>query len=624
MQPRLIAITGTQPQAVHPILDGGLSIGRDSTNLLQVASRGVSRRHCRIEFVDGSHHLIDLDSRNGSFVNGVPVKNRILAHGDRIRLFDAEFLFLLGANDPSNHTPSGSRLRLPEFPDHLTELATVSTVIFRPQLDLATSDRFGRMARDLNALLQISQAINSIRDVERLQRELLRLIFEVIPADSGAVLLLAGGSPAEQAEDSICVWHRDGGEDFLPVESDIAQRAIWEKAPVVMVERPAAASPRNILCVPLIAVERIIGVIYLTSSGEERRFHDDQTSFLESVSRIAAVTLENILALDALRSENGRLKQQLDPVRILIGESHKITQVEQFIRRVARTDSTVLILGESGTGKEVVARSIHNSSPRRDRPFVAINCAAIPETLLESELFGSEKGAFTGANVQRKGKLEAAVDGTVFLDEIGELPVSMQAKLLRVLQQREFERVGGNVTLPLKARVLAATNKDLEAAIKSGEFRQDLYYRLNVVSVTIPPLRERSKDIPLLALYFAAKYAERFNRPFKGISREARAMLLDYDWPGNVRELENAIEHAIVLGLTDEILPEDLPTGIVEQQGTASGSTYNDALNEKKKELIRSSLAQSHGSVPEAARLLGLHPKYLHRLIRNLKLKPER
>jgi len=190
-----------------------------------------------------------------------------------------------------------------------------------------------------------------------------------------------------------------------------------------------------------------------------------------------------------------------------------------------------------------------------------------------------------------------------------------------VLQQREFERVGGTVTLPLKARVLAATNKDLEKAIKAGEFRQDLYYRLNVVCVSVPPLREHRDDIPLLALYFASKYAQRAQRPIKGISRTARALLLAYDWPGNVRELENAIEHAIVLGLTDEIVPEDLPTGIVEQQASALGSRYYDVVNEKKRELIRASLDQTGGSVPEAARLLGLHPKYLHRLLRNLGLR---
>jgi transcriptional regulator with GAF, ATPase, and Fis domain len=372
--------------------------------------------------------------------------------------------------------------------------------------------------------------------------------------------------------------------------------------------------------VPLIAVERTIGVLYLTSASEA--FREDHIFFTESISRIAAVTLENVQALDALRRENGRLKQELEPVRQLVGESRALTQLQDLLARIAKSESSVLIRGESGTGKEVVARTIHSHSARRDRPFVAINCAAIPETLLESELFGSEKGAFTGAVATRKGKLEAAADGTLLLDEIGELPLSMQAKLLRVLQQREFERVGGTVTLPLKARVLAATNKDLEKAIKAGEFRQDLYYRLNVVCVNVPALREHREDIPLLALYFASKYAQRAQRPIKGISREARALLLAYDWPGNVRELENAIEHAIVLGLTDEIVPEDLPIGIVEQQAAELGSRYYDVLNEKKREVIRASLDQTQGSVPEAARLLGLHPKYLHRLIRNLGLRP--
>jgi Nif-specific regulatory protein len=253
---------------------------------------------------------------------------------------------------------------------------------------------------------------------------------------------------------------------------------------------------------------------------------------------------------------------------------------------------------------------------------VALNCAAIPETLLESELFGYEKGAFTGAVATKKGKLEAAEDGTLFFDEIGELAPLLQAKLLRVLQQREFERLGGNRCLRFGARVVAATNKNLEQAIKVGEFRQDLYYRLNVVSVMVPPLRERRDDIPLLALYFVAKYAATSKRPVKGISREARALLMNYSWPGNVRELENAIEHAIVLGLTDEILPEDLPVAILEERsGELEGVRYHDLLNHTKRDLILAALREAEGSYPEAARALGIHPKYLHRLARNLKLK---
>ena len=221
------------------------------------------------------------------------------------------------------------------------------------------------------------------------------------------------------------------------------------------------------------------------------------------------------------------------------------------------------------------------------KPFIAINCAAIPETLLETELFGHEKGAFTGAIGTKKGKLEVAEGGTVFLDEIGELAPALQAKLLRVLQQREFERVGGTRVLKFNARVIAATNRNLEEAIKSGQFRQDLYYRLNVVSTVVPPLRDRPDDIPLLAMYFAAKYAQKCKRSFKGMSSEARLLLMNYAWPGNVRELENAIEHAMVLGLSDEIVVEDLPEALLETQSAQRDSAkYHDRLNQLKKQMI--------------------------------------
>jgi transcriptional regulator with GAF, ATPase, and Fis domain len=326
--------------------------------------------------------------------------------------------------------------------------------------------------------------------------------------------------------------------------------------------------------------------------------------------------------LESLKAENQRLQTEAKGDRSLIGESRPMRRVSEFIGRVARGDSTVLIRGESGTGKELVARAIHANSERLDNPFVAVNCAAIPEALLESELFGHERGAFTGAVGTKKGKFEIAGEGTLFLDEIGELAPLLQAKLLRVLQQREFERLGGNRLLPLNARVLAATNKNVEEAIKTGEFRQDLYYRLNVVSVTLPPLREHREDISLLALYFANKYAAKCHRGFKGIDAEARALLMQYSWPGNVRELENAIEHAIVLGLTHEILAEDLPNTLLEEQSAGlTAARYHNTLSQTKKQLVLAALDESNGSHIEAARLLGIHPKYLHRLIRNLNLK---
>jgi Nif-specific regulatory protein len=409
----------------------------------------------------------------------------------------------------------------------------------------------------------------------------------------------------------------------VQIQSELVQRTLWECSAIVSSAGPDS-SARQSLCVPLVGVDRTIGVVYLNSPASAPPFAEDHIHFTTSVSRIAAVTLENVLALDALRAENQRLKTELVLETNLIGESRQIKQVEASIARVSQSDATVLIRGESGTGKELVARAIHQNSPRNGKPFVAINCAAIPEALLESELFGHEKGAFTGAVAAKKGKLEAAEDGTVFLDEIGELAPLLQAKLLRALQEREFERLGGTRSLVFKGRVVTATNKNLEDAIKSGEFRRDLYYRLNVVSIPLPPLREHREDVPLLALYFATKYAAKCKRAFKGISREARFLLVNYSWPGNVRELQNAIEHAIVMGLTEEILPEDLPPALLEEQGDqVAGSRYHHTVNRIKKQLIVDAVRETKGSYTEAAKLLGLHPKYLHRLAKNLNLKSE-
>jgi transcriptional regulator with PAS, ATPase and Fis domain len=299
--------------------------------------------------------------------------------------------------------------------------------------------------------------------------------------------------------------------------------------------------------------------------------------------------------------------------------------VVRLIARAAPMDSTVLIRGESGTGKELAARALHRASRRDGRPFLAINCATLSETLLESELFGHERGAFTGAVDRKAGKLEAAHTGTLFLDEIGEMSPLLQARLLRVLQEREFERVGGTRPIRVDVRVIAATNRDLEAAMRDGAFRQDLFYRLNVITLTLPPLRERREDIPLLASHFAALFSRKLGRRVAGFTPEARACLLRYSWPGNVRELSNAVERAMVLGSDDLIRPEDLPETVTETaapggQGLAV-SGYHEALNEHKKRLILAALDQTGGNVTRAAEQLGLHPNYLHRLISSLDLR---
>jgi len=614
---RVVVISGPSKGSIVRLTASQVSVGRDPSNHLCLPDRAVSRKHFSISATDAGFHLVDLDSHNGTFVNGIPVRRKLLGHGDMIRVGQCELVFLITEDE---HLVS----RMVQFNEETVADGgtTVSTVNLGSAPSGTLGTDVGRMARDLNALFKIANTINSIREVEPLQRRLLQLVCEVVPAHAGAILTTGNVNDEPSSTSS---WDRKSGEAaHLNIRRDLVQRALWERAVVLSKPSPESKEKESILCVPLVAVERTVGVLYFVTSEDAGGFEDDQVNFVSSAAQIAAVTLENVLALEALRNENRRLQAELDLDGAIVGESKPMRQVQEFIGKVAHSDSTVLVRGESGTGKELVAFAIHRNSPRADQPFVAINCAAIPEALLESELFGHEKGSFTGAIATKKGKLEVAERGTVFLDEIGELPPPMQAKLLRVLQEREFERVGGTRPLKFEARVIAATNRNLEEAIQSGHFRQDLYYRLNVVSTVVPPLRDRPDDIPLLAMYFAAKYAEKCKRSLKGISSEARSLLMHYSWPGNVRELENAIEHAIVLGLDDEIVVEDLPEALLETRSAQRDSVkYQDRLNQLKKQMIVDALRQTKGSYTEAAKLLGLHPNYLHRLIRNLDLKSE-
>jgi transcriptional regulator with GAF, ATPase, and Fis domain len=378
----------------------------------------------------------------------------------------------------------------------------------------------------------------------------------------------------------------------------------------------------SLLCVPLLNLDKAIGLIYLDTANPEVRFSEDDLHLVTAIAGVAAMAIESARQVEWLGSENRRLRAEVNLDHDMVGDSAAMREIYQLIERVAVSNSTVLIYGESGTGKELAARAIHRNSPRRDHPFVAINCAALTETLLDSEMFGHERGAFTGAIAQKRGQLEMANGGTIFLDEMGEISPALQAKLLRVLQERDFMRVGGMRSMPLDIRVVAATNKNLHKATKDGTFREDLYYRLNVVSITMPPLRDHKEDIPLLAGYFAAKCAEKCNRRVLGISPDAGTLLTQYDWPGNIRELENAVERAVVLGSSGMILPEDLPETLHETPALSMrSSTYHEAVRQLKRQLILTAMDQSEGKITEAARLLGVHSNYLHRLIRNLDLR---
>ena len=403
------------------------------------------------------------------------------------------------------------------------------------------------MARDLNALFKIANTINSIRELEPLQQRLLQLIGEVIPADYGAIVILRH---ADEEPSSSCMWHRHHRRHAaIAIRREMVQRALWERSPILSRPTSDSSETESVLCVPLVGVERTIGVLYMSPTGTADKIRGRPCALPQLGGRDRRGNAgERAGDWRLCAAKIAACRRNWIWSDVIIGERKAMRQVENFIAKVAKSDSTVLIRGESGTGKELVARAIHRNSPRADKPFVAINCAAIPEALLESELFGHEKGSFTGAIATRKASWRLPKAERFSWMKSARLAPMLQAKLLRALQEHEFERVGGTRPLKLDARVIAATNKNLEEAIKAGEFRQDLYYRLNVVSVVVPPLRDRRDDIPLLAIYFAAKYSEKCKRPLKGISSDARALLMNYSWPGNVRELENAIEHAIVLG----------------------------------------------------------------------------
>jgi transcriptional regulator with GAF, ATPase, and Fis domain len=634
--PTLVAVAGPLQGSVHPLEIDEVTAGRDASNSLVIADVSVSRRHSVLTRESDCYRIADLDSLNGTFVNGVPVKRRLLQHGDEIEIGTSKFLFLLRDLEegeiPGLANLEGGEVRL----GSTVRLKPEEALYLQPdKLAAALPSTPGeRIALDLQILLKASRLIASAATLGELGQRLIELAFQAVPAERGALLL-----PGEDPEDFVAVAVRDrdsGRPNSLQVSRTILTQVCREKEAILSNDVLESETLRNagslvtsrvhaLTAVPVAALDKLFAVLYLDSRDPKAHFQEEDLQLLMGLANIAAAAFENIRHIEWLERERSRLEADVPFASDMVGESPAMRRVYQFIGRVAPTDATVLILGESGTGKELAAHAIHRNSARAAQPFVAIHCAALTETLLESELFGHERGSFTGAIAQKKGKLEVADRGTVFLDEVAELPPAAQVKLLRVLQEREFDRVGGTRPIHVDIRLITATNKNLEKETAAGRFREDLFYRLNVVALTMPALRERPEDIPLLASYFAAQFGKNLKARISGISPETRAVLLRYDWPGNVRELANAIERAVVLSTGDVIAPEDLPEALLETGSPAELglAKYHDAVNSAKREVILKAARETKGSYVEAAKRLGVHPNYLSRLIRNLKLKEE-
>jgi DNA-binding NtrC family response regulator len=583
---QIVALSGRQRGVVHTIPTLECRIGRGSANHIDVSDLTVSRSHCLLLQTGDDVAIRDLGSINGTYVNGEAVLDTaVLRDGDEVQLGDSRFLISIPDSPRAGGAPS--------------RLATAPTSDFLPTAEIQKPVKTGAPGVSGNgAAIRghfASLALSAMGATH----------FAIVDCEGSGRVISASVTPDTHALSP-------------PLLSSLIDEATKSGAPVQR-SLDFEGEPVTVAVAPLRRNARPAGAI----CGEFRGRLGVDSRTLASLASYAALLSVN--ETDGL-NEDGRHGRAHSASAAgearcsMIGDSRAMQKVYNFIARVARTDSTVVITGESGTGKELCATSLHARSARSAGPFVALNCATLSENLLESELFGFEKGAFTGAVKQKKGKVEIAHRGVLFLDELGELPLVLQPKLLRFLQEREFERVGGTTPIRVDVRIVAATNCDLPELVASGRFRSDLFYRLMVCQVTMPPLRDRLEDIPLLTDYLIGRCSERVKRRVSGIANEAMAILQAYSWPGNVRELENTIERAIVLGQSDVITPDDLPLDLGPPAASAVAASFRARVEEARREIVLDAFAKANYDHAAAASILQIHPNNLHRVVRSLGL----
>jgi Nif-specific regulatory protein len=501
-------------------------------------------------------------------------------------------------------------------------------------------------AQKLSDLLEVSQTLGATLNLRQALQRVLTILEESRGTLSGTIVL------KDDATQDLAVEAATGASTSVRqaryrVGEGIVGRVAQSGRPVVVpqvsqeplfldrsgVFRRSGRSEMSYVCVPIRAEHRTAGALGVALAYQKDRVYDHEAKFYGLVGSMIgqAVRVHHLVEAERKRllDENTKLRRELTErydIRNLVGSSRPMQTVYEQVAQVAPANTTVLLRGESGTGKELVAHAVHYSSPRAKKPFVKVSCAALPESLIESELFGYEPGAFTDARTEKKGRFELANGGTIFLDEIGELSPATQVKLLRALQEREIERLGGVQPIKLNVRVIAATNKDLEAAVKEGGFREDLYYRLNVYSIYLPPLRERKTDIPLLADHFIEKHAASHTKDVRRIATSAIDMLMSYHWPGNVRELENCIERAVLVCEGGAIHAHHLPPTLqtAEVSGTLARQSLKEALAAYEKDLVQDALKSARGNRAKAARLLDTTERILGYAVRKHDLDPDR
>lgn len=474
----------------------------------------------------------------------------------------------------------------------------------------------------LQSLFDISQEINSIQEPQQLLEKTLDIALKQLNAGRGFILMRDDKSK-ELSPRAARNIDEETINSISEISNTAVRKVIAEKKPILTFDTLSDSQFDNsqsivlhkissIACVPLMLKGDLIGVIYIDSQEQQANFSRQSLDFLSAFANQVAVAIQNAQLMSSLRQENLQLREEFRRIYAfeeIIGQSKSMQSVFQMMNKVLENTTTVLIVGETGTGKELVARAIHYNGLRREKPFIPVNCASIPENLLESELFGYKKGAFTGASGDKPGLVQLADGGTLFLDEVGEIPLSQQAKVLRFLQEKEIMPVGGSGQVKVDVRVIAATNRDLALEVREGRFREDLFYRLNIIPLQLPPIRERKKDVPLLAQHFLKKLCASVGKDVKGFTPEALQVIMDYPWPGNVRELENAIERAVVLATHTLIHEEDiLMREIHAEKGIETGMTLDDI----SKILLEKTLRAYEGNKTRTAEAMGVSLRWVH------------
>ncbi|HEY3226443.1 MAG TPA: sigma 54-interacting transcriptional regulator [Planctomycetota bacterium] len=586
------------------LTDDEMSIGRSRQNPIQLETEQSSRKHCTVRRAGPGWRVVDERSSNGTFVNGLKVDEKDLSDGDLIGIGGATITYKIDEPSPgpaARVTPDDSTAAIP-LQDRSVQIL-IQTIIGAAAAP--SIDDFLRTAVD--NLIEITDAERGLLFVMEGGELRVRVGRDHDHATLGEVAGISRSIPRQVFDSGKAIFLLDTAHEDEPVPTRSMEMY----------------QLRTVMCAPLQVGEKRLGVLYVDSHAKAREYSAADLALFEGIAGYLALTIENIRAQQdrerreeekraSLERENVMLRTALTKRQHLIGECPPMQAVYETLQKVAPTEATVLILGESGTGKEAIAHVIHELSPRGEKPFVVIDCAAIPENLLESELFGYEKGAFTGAAVTKPGKMELAQGGTLFLDEIAELSPGLQVKLLRALEQKVVTRVGGNQPIKIEARFVTATNRDLEDLVKTGRFRQDLLFRLKVITVTLPPLRERGTDIPLLAEFLLAESNRVNGRSIKGIAEDAMKAIQSHPWEGNIRELKHRIEQAVILSDREILTVEDLNLA----GPAAPVGTLESARDQFEKTYIVRALAQNLGNVTQTARALGISRQHLQTLIK--------